>query len=68
VVECDVALLGFGLEGSERRPDFVDSDIFVESSRVVERDSLKLLEGCGELVKLSQTSTSLSLDLSLDRS
>lgn len=66
MVECDVALLGFGLEGSKRRPDFVDSDILVEGSRVVERDPLKLLEGCGELVKLGQTSTSLSLDLGLD--
>jgi len=68
VIECNVALVGLGLEGSEGRPDFVDSDIFIEGSRVVECDSFKLLERGGELIELGQSSSSFSLDLSLDRS
>lgn len=68
MIECDVALVGFSLEGSEGRPDFVDSDIFIESSRVVECDSFKLLERGSELIELGQSSSSFSLDLSLDRS
>ena len=68
MIKCDVALVGFGLECAEGRPDFVDSDILIEGSRVVECDSFKLLERGGELIELGQSSSSFSLDLGFDRS
>lgn len=66
VVKREVAGVDFGLDGAEGGPYFVESDIVVKGGRVVECDSLKLLERGGEAVQLGQTATTLSLDLGLD--
>lgn len=66
VVKREVTGVDFGLDGAEGGPDFVESDIVVKGGRVVEGDSLELLERGGEAVQLGQTATTLSLDLGLD--